>query len=131
MTAENAEDWTSRHDLAMVYIACMHGGDEEIDPAEEERIMKLMRARYPDAPDEDVDRICRRALLAYLGSSGQELLMASIQSMAEDLPTSERVKIVRELSQIASADGLIFPGEANFISTVANLWGIRRHLSGD
>lgn len=132
MTSEqNSDDWTGMHDIAMIYIACMHGGDGEIEQIEEERILSLLHERYPELDEEDVRRVVRRALLAYLAGSGQELLMASIQSSAEELPTKERVQIVRDLTAIASADGLIYPGEANFISTVASLWGVQRYLSGD
>ena len=131
MTEPREDTWTSMHDVAMIYIACMHGGDGEIEPVEEERILELLNERYPDLGEDDARRVLSRALLSYVGNSGPELLMASIQAAAEELSTAERVQIVRELSQIASADGLIYPGEAGFISTVANLWGIQRHLSGD
>ncbi len=131
MSEPREDTWTGMHDVAMIYIACMHGGDGEIEQVEEERILQLLCERYPDLDEGDARRVLSRALLSYVGNSGPELLMASIQAAAEDLSTAERVQIVRELSQIASADGLIYPGEAGFISTVANLWGIQRHLSGD
>ncbi|NNE47668.1 MAG: hypothetical protein HKN37_13520 [Rhodothermales bacterium] len=125
------ETWTSMHDMAIIYIACMHGGDGEIDRIEEERILELLHARYPDLDDADVGRIMQRALLAYLGSAGSDLLTASIHAAGEELSPAERVHVVRDLSDIASADGLIFPGEAGFISTVARLWGVKNHPSGD
>ena len=131
MSDTREDTWTSMHDVAMIYIACMHGGDGEIEPVEEERILELLHERYPDLDEEAVTRVLNRALLSYVGNSGPELLIASIHAAAEELSTAERVKIVRELTQIASADGLIYPGEAGYISTVANLWGIQRHLSGD
>ncbi len=131
MPEPREDTWTGMHDVAMIYIACMHGGDGQIEPVEEERILDLLHERYPDLENEDVKRVLSRALLSYVGNSGPELLMASIQAAAEELSVAERVQIVRELTQIASADGLIYPGEAGFISTVANLWGIQRHLSGD
>jgi uncharacterized tellurite resistance protein B-like protein len=131
MSEPREDRWTNMHDVAMIYIACMHGGDGEIEPVEEERILQLLGERYPELDEADAQRVLSRALLSYVGNSGPELLMASIQAAGEELSSAERVQIVRELTRIASADGLIYPGEASFISTVANLWGIQRHLSGD
>jgi len=131
MSGQKEDNWTGMHDIAMIYIACMHGGDGEIESVEEEKIIELLLDRYPELDDEDAKRVLSRALLSYVGTAGPELLMTSIQAAAEELSTAERVRIVRDLTRIASADGLIYPGEAGFISTVANLWGIQRHLSGD
>lgn len=119
--------WSELHDVAMLYLSCMHGADSEIDKSELDLVLNLLggRANGPKRASEIMDDV----LLMYVGNTGPEMLGASIASLAESMNDDQRLDVLQELADIASADGMVYPNEVQFIVQVAKQWGLERFLS--
>ncbi len=125
------DHWTGTHDLILLYIACGRGGDRELDEVEKGEIATLVEARRPDMTPEQVREVLEQTHLTYLGKGGPELVLSAIQSLAEELSRQERIGVLQDLTKVASADGLVLPGEVDFISAVARAWGLRQARPGN
>lgn len=113
--------WSLLHDVALLYLTCMHGPDAEIDVAESEMVKRLLEQHSEGTGVEDV---YNEVMLMYVGNAGGEMIATSIAALGEALSQGQRFDLLREFSEIASADGLVFPSEVNLISEIANRWGL-------
>lgn len=121
---EEYPEWTVTHDLALIYLALTHGADEELDASEVDAMSsKLLRWR--DSVDRDrIKKIMEEVMLVYMGSSAEQMLEASIASVADSMSKSMRIAVLNDLADIATADGTIVMGEVDFIQQLARDWGV-------
>ncbi len=124
-------DWTTTHDLILLYIACGRGGDRELDEVEKDEIAALVGARRPKMHPNQLHEVLEQTHLTYLGRGGPELVLSAIESLASELSRQERIGVLQDLTKVASADGLVLPGEVNFIAAVARAWGLRGAQPGN
>lgn len=119
------EHWTAVHDLALLYVACAYRGDREMDDVERQSVVTMLLLRFPDIDRDHASTVVDRVLLTYLSDARGDLLSAAITTLRDSLSRSERAKVLDELTGIASSDGVILPGEVDFISQIARTWQLR------
>jgi uncharacterized tellurite resistance protein B-like protein len=124
MDVSEGHDWTPLHDLALVYLALVHGGDAQIAPAEMEVMAHKLKDWYPGVKGQDIARATEDVMLVYVSDSGRQMLEACVASLNEHLKKGQRIAILNDLAEIASADGLLAPGEVSFIQQLATHWGV-------
>jgi uncharacterized tellurite resistance protein B-like protein len=107
----------------------MHGTDADIDPNEMDMVRKLIRDRS-DSSD-SASAVLDDVLLMYVGRTGADMLATSIASLEQTLTQDERIQILQDLANIASADGVLYPNEIHFIVNVARQWGLEDFLASD
>ncbi len=84
----------------------------------------MLLLRFQDLEPVDADRIVDQAFLTYLSDSGSAMLSAAVHTLGSELSRNERAEVIKDLSGIASSDGLVFPAEADFIARVAREWQV-------
>ncbi len=117
-------NWSPVHDLALVYLALMHGADAQIDPAETATMNEKLKTWAKNFTPEKLDDIIRHVMLVYVGENGRRMLDASVVSLRQSLAKGQRIAILNDLADIASADGMLASGEVNFIQQLALLWDV-------
>lgn len=117
-------DWTPLHDLALIYLALMHGADAEIDPAETHVTAAKLLNWHPGEDESQVEQVMKDVMLVYVGGSSQQMLDTSVISLRETMPKGQRIAVLNDLAEIASADGMVVHGEISFIQQLAHHWGI-------
>lgn len=117
-------NWTLAHDLALICLALSHGTDEELDSSEVDAMSTKLSQWHAHFNIDTVKQIMREVMLVYVGSSGDQMLEASIASIASELSKPSRIAILNDLADIATADGSIVMGEVDFIQQLARDWGI-------
>lgn len=123
-TKEKYPDWTVTHDLALIYLALTHGADEELDASEVDAMSRKLQEWHDNFGIDRIKSIMREVMLVYMGSSGEQMLEASIATVADEMPKSMRIAILNDLADIASADGAIVMGEVDFIQQLARDWHV-------
>lgn len=124
MEITERHEWGLLHDLALLYLALVHGADAEIAPSELEVMAAKLKDWRPAARRSDIQRITDEVMLIYVSQSGRQMLEASVVSLQEQLAKVQRVAILNDLAELASADGLLAPGEVSFIQQLARQWGV-------
>ena len=121
--------WTEVHDLALIYLTCMHGTDDQIDATEMDAARVLI-ARHLSVEDEQlVSKIINDALLMYVSDSGQDMLLASILSLGDSFTADQRIGVLRDLADLVAADGMVYPEEIQFIANLAEQWDVKNFFS--
>lgn len=118
------EDWSNTHDLALMFVSCAYRGDGVLDDIERQAVRAMLLLRFQDLEPVDADRIVDQAFLTYLSDSGSAMLSAAVHTLGSELSRNERAEVIKDLSGIASSDGLVFPAEADFIARVAREWQV-------
>ncbi|MDX1546397.1 MAG: TerB family tellurite resistance protein [Rhodothermales bacterium] len=122
--ANGPSDWSAMHDVALLYLALSHGTDLELDPNEQETMAKKLAAQFPEAQQTRMRQVFDEVLLTYLGGHSREMVEASIASLKNSLGKPERIALLNDLAELASADGSIVPGEVAFIQQLAQFWEV-------
>lgn len=118
------EAWSPVHDLALLYLSLVHGADAEIAPNEMEVMGTKLQEWYPDTEAEDLSRVTDDVMLVYVSESGHQMLEASVASLAKHLGRGQRLAVLNDLAEIASADGTLARGEVSFIKELAEHWDL-------
>ena len=126
--ASTGSAWSPLHDLALVYLALMHGADAEIDPVESKVTSEKLRSWYPEEGQEQIERVMKEVMLMYVGGSSEQMLETSVASLREALPKGQRIAVLNDLADIASADGFIAQGEVSFIQQLAQRWEVDQDI---
>jgi len=124
----SSDGWSLLHDAALLYLTCMHGPDDEINSSESAVVKELIRAR--GAGEIGVDRVYDEVMLMYVGTSGGEMIAASIASLGQSLNESQRKELLLELARVATSDGIVYPSEAKLLGEIASTWGLTGMLGG-
>jgi len=124
MEVPQSHEWSLLHDLALLYLAFVHGSDAKIAPNELEVMGLKLKDWRPEAGGSDIQRITDQVMLVYVSESGHQMLEASLVSLQQHLGRSQRIAILNDLAELASADGMLAPGEVSFIKQLAHQWGV-------
>jgi uncharacterized tellurite resistance protein B-like protein len=105
----------------------MHGPDAEIAPAELQLVLELLNRRSKE--NLDVSRVLDDVMLTYVGQTSTEMLAAAVASLSESMSDEQRLTVLQDLADIASADGMVYPNEVQFIVQIARQWGLEQFLT--
>ncbi|NND70436.1 MAG: hypothetical protein HKN43_02550 [Rhodothermales bacterium] len=122
--------WSRLHDIGLIFLACMHGTDDEIDPSEYTLVRELLKQHVAD-DSEDAEKVFDEVMLMYVSQTVYEMVEGSIASLSAVSTTEELATILKDLADIAAADGLVYPEEVRFITDIAEEWGLGDYLTGD
>lgn len=128
---DRTRPWSPAHDLALVYLTLMHGADADIAEAEHDVMRERMRAWLPDHAEDLLTRVQEDVMLMYMSPRGSDMLDTSIESLAQTLSRTQRIAVLNDLAEIASADGVLKPGEVGFIQQLADYWEIAEDAARD
>ncbi len=115
---------TLLHDLALLYLGLAHGADESLDPAETKQIAASLRRWQPDKDPALIDHVIREATLTYLNGMDSERMKETAHVLKDALSENLRKIILRDLAEIARADGEILSEERDFIQKIAADWDL-------
>ncbi len=121
-------EWSVLHDVALIYLALAHGTDLEIDPSEQATMVEKLNAWYPEAGAWRVRQVLQEVMLTYLGEHSRQMVDAAIASIKASMSKKERVGVLNDLAELATADGVVVPGEVSFIRQVARYWEVEDEL---
>ncbi len=125
---ENKMDWTPLHDLGLIYLSLTHGADAELEPSEMEAMSIKLSDWQPEAQQSQIRRVMNDVLLAYMSPHRDELLDTAVVSVYDSMERNRRVRVLNDLADIASADGIIVGGEISFIQDLARRWNVDGEL---
>ena len=116
------------HDLTLIYLALAHGTDADMDPAEVETIQQMLRGWFPDVGPALVKQATEEVMLVYMGKSRDAMIELSAASLREVLVKGERIGVLNDLADLASADGSVVPNEVLFIRKLAQYWDVEKDV---
>lgn len=119
------------HDLALLYLGLAHGTDEDLDPAETLEIAAKLRRWQPDKDPALIDHVIRDATLTYLNGAETNRLHAAVDSLGSRLSAPLKLAILRDLADIARADGTVVPEEKAFIREIESSWNVSLRQATD
>lgn len=122
MHSEGQITLTLLHDLALLYLGLAHGADENLDPAETKQIAASLRRWQPDKDPALIDHVIREATLTYLNGTDSDRMKQSVHVLKGALSPNLRTVILKDLAEIARADGEILLEERDFIRKIAEDW---------
>ena len=125
---EKASDWTTLHDLGLIYLALTHGADEVLDDSEKEAMADKLQTWNEDLSEERIREVMNDVMLVYMGGSSDQMLEAAIASVGDAMNKPRRIAVLNDLADIASADGSIVMGEVSFIQQLARDWDVEQDI---
>ncbi len=127
-TSSEPSDWSVLHDVALLYLALAHGTDMDIDPSEPVTMVERLAAWYPEEGTMRAQRVMQEVMLTYLGGHSRQMVEAAMGSIKAALRVEERIAILNDLADLATADGTLVPGEVSFIQQLARFWEVEDEL---
>ncbi|UCC47875.1 MAG: TerB family tellurite resistance protein [Gemmatimonadota bacterium] len=127
-------DWSYAHDLVNMYLGIAHLADSELDPEEQRTFLLKFKEWMPDVTLEGFGKIWDEvlALNNSLGSRENRyaLYLQSTVNIAQYMSDHrDRLKdIIRDLVDIAGADGVLHDNEATMIKAAACSYGFSADL---
>ena len=110
------------HDMALLYLGLAHGADGNLHPEETHEIAAKLRRWQPDKDPALIDHVMREASLSYLNGANASRVEEAVGTLREALPETLRQAVLRDLADIARADGSVATGESDFIQSLAQAW---------
>ena len=96
--------------------------------AEPEAFPALAATGYPEAGAWRIQQVLQEVMLTYLGEHSRQMVDAAIASIKASMSKKERIGVLNDLAELATADGVIVPGEVSFIQQVARYWEVEDEL---
>jgi uncharacterized tellurite resistance protein B-like protein len=110
------------HDMALLYLGLAHGADGDLHPEETHEIAAKLRRWQPDKDPALIDHVIREASLTYLNGTNVARVEEAVDTLKDSLPETLRQAVLRDLADIARADGAVVSGESDFIRSLAQAW---------
>lgn len=108
--------------LALLYLGLAQGADDHLHDAEKQTIAARLRHWQPDKDPALIDHVVRDVMLSYRDEVEQ--LDEVVASLGQHLSEERRRAVVRDLREIARADGTVIHAEKDFIREVATAWQV-------
>lgn len=112
------------HEMALLYLGLAHGADGTLHPDETHEIAAKLRQWQPDKDPALIDHVIREASLTYLNGASADRVEQAAETLRSSLPEAVRQDILRDLADIARADGSVVSGESAFIRSLADAWNM-------
>lgn len=123
---DTSEDWTTTHDLAVVYVALAYGTDHDLSDEELEVLTDALREWQGGQASTSVREVILEAATAFLEGDAQAEVQSAIRRLGSELSPRERRATLRTLIRIAEADGVLLEREQGLIHTLADAWSLKR-----
>jgi tellurite resistance protein len=126
--------WSNAHDLVNLYLGIAHLADSELDPEEQRTFMRKFGQWMPDVTLDQFERIWGEVVSLYesLGSHENRyaVYLQSAVNVAQFMGDSkEKLRaVIRDLVEIAGADGVLHDNEASMIKAAAVAYGLSADL---
>lgn len=129
-----AGDWTYAHDLVNIYLGIAQLADSQLDPEEQRTFMRKFGQWMPDVTLEQFQEIWGEVTTVYgrIGSTEARyaFYLQSVINIAQFMGGhKDNLKaIVRDLVEIAGADGVLHENEVTMIKAAAISYGLSADL---
>lgn len=126
--------WSHAHDLVNLYLCVAHLADNDLDPEEQRTFLLKFGQWVPDVTVEQFEKIWSEVLTLYQSLGTHEnryaLYLQSAVNVARSLAGSKDKlrSIIRDLVDIASADGELHENEVTMIKAAAITYGLSADL---
>lgn len=120
-----SQDWTTAHDLAVVYVALAYGTDHDLSDEELEVLTEALR-EWQDGQPASVREVVMEAATAFLEGDAEAEVRRAIGRLGSELSPRERRETLRTLIRLAEADGVLLEREQGLIHTLADAWSLKR-----
>ena len=127
-------EWSPAHDLVNLYLGIAHLADNELDPEEQRTFMRKFGQWMPDVSVEQFEKIWGDVISLYesLGSHENRyaVYLQSAVNVARLMGDSkEKLRaVIRDLVDIAGADGELHDNEVTMIKAAAIVYGLSADL---
>jgi hypothetical protein len=127
-------EWSYAHDLVNMYLGIAHLADSELDPEEQRTFLLKFKEWMPDVSLDQFSKIWDEVLSLNNSLGSREnryaVYLQSTVNMAQCMSDrKERLKdIIRDLVDIAGADGVLHDNEATMIKAAACAYGFSADL---
>lgn len=119
------EDWSTPHNLALIYLALAYGTDHDLGDEEMDVLTEAL-GEWSLVPDEtQVQEVVLEAATAFLEGDAPEEVRRSIQELSDDLTFVERRRALQDVMRIAEADGVLLEREQGLIHRLADAWSLK------
>jgi uncharacterized tellurite resistance protein B-like protein len=122
----SSEDWSTSHNLALIYLALAYGTDHDLGDDEMEALTDALRGWTLVPDDVKVQEVVLEAATAFLEGDSQTEVRRSIRRLREDLSFGERRRALRDVMRIAEADGVLLEREQGLIHRLADAWSLKQ-----
>lgn len=119
-----SDDWTTAHDLAMVYVAIAYGTDQDLSD-EELRVLSEALEAWTNWEEGAVREIIVEAATAFVEGDAEAEVRRAMHELRAALSPQERRDTIRHLIRIAEADGVLLEREQGFIHALAEAWSLK------
>jgi uncharacterized tellurite resistance protein B-like protein len=123
-----ADDWSLIHELAFLFIAVAHAGDNEFNSDEIAMLRKRLQPWQPDLDEEAIDDVIRTALRVY-ADADEAVIQHVVQTLNEALPDVQLLAVLDDIYCMARADGPVTDAEESLIDTLGAAWDVQVRLS--
>lgn len=128
----NSKDtWTRLHDLAMVYLALAYGTDKILSDEELDTIVESLKVWDSSLSHQEVQELVIETMAVFLESNSNEEVIDCINSLKKTLSKDQRVRALKDVVDIARADGIVLGSEHNLISVLASVWEVKSNIDAD
>ena len=118
--------WTTPHNLALIYIALAYGTDHDLQEEEMATLTDALREWTAMPSDAHVQEVVMEAATAFLEGDARAEVRRSIDRLGEQLTATERRRALRDVMDIAEADGVLLEREQGLIHILAEAWSLKQ-----
>lgn len=122
----STEGWTTSHNLALIYIALAYGTDHDLREEEMDALTQALREWTLVPEKAHVQEVVMEAATAFLEGDARTEVRHSIDRLGEELSSAERRKALRDVMEIAEADGVLLEREQGLIHILADAWSLKQ-----
>jgi tellurite resistance protein len=125
-----AGEWSPAHDLVNMYLGIGHLADNELDPEERRTFLLKFRQWMPDMTSENFADVWNQVLSLYKSMGTREqrysMYLQSVVNIAQFMgDDKDKLRaIIRDLVDIAGADGVLHENEVTMIKAAAIAYGL-------
>ncbi|MGM0706603.1 MAG: TerB family tellurite resistance protein [Bacteroidota bacterium] len=123
-----SDDWSLIHELAFLFIAIAHAGNNELNTDEIAMLRKRLQPWHPDFDEEAIDDVIRTALRVY-ADADEDLIQHVVQTLKQALPDVQLLAVLDDIYCMARADGPVTDAEEALIATLGSAWDVQVRLS--
>lgn len=118
------QEWTTLHDLSMVYLALAHGTDAHLSDEELAVMTQRLNAWAPELHEGEIRVIVMEALAVYLEGDRDAQVGRAMLAIRRDVDLIQRFVALGDLVGIAEADGVVLASERGLIQALQRIWGL-------
>ena len=119
-----SDDWTTTHDLAVVYVALAYGTDHELAEEELQVVTEALQG-WADRESAAIQEVITEVATLFVEADAEAEVRRAMRELRSTLSPQERRNTVRHLIRIAEADGVLLEREQGFIHTLAEAWSLK------